>query len=107
MLKYNPKWKTGDNFKSIDEWLDHSIFQMCNDVENMTQIQDVINYIVSNTPSEILTLLKSKDNKNSKYDLIIITTIQKYLSVKGSNRVTAFSRDTLVKILELYKDRKV
>lgn len=79
---------------TVDEIIEHFIHE---DVD-----QDVIfsiEYIVSNFSTELLTILKSKHNKHSKYDILIIKELN---SRRNNMRIPLVFKD----ILELYKNRK-
>lgn len=101
MSLYDVKYVDKSIIKTIDELVESSIA----DDKALLPDEIIIDDLIIAFTNPILNLLKSKDNPPSKYDLRIIESITRLMSIGGD--FAAYHNEQFIAILEVYKNRKV
>lgn len=89
-----------DEIKTVDELVEYYL----DGSDDVFDINDSINYILSESNNRLLSILKSDTNRSSKYDLTIIN-IAKSIIIQLKPKFSTYQED-LTSILEVYKNRK-
>lgn len=91
-----------DRIKTVDELIEDFIDENHYEGKDDYSIELVVKLVVTQSPGQLRHLLKSKINRPSKYDLLIINRCNYMI-----NYMTISSNAIIYKeILKIYKDRK-
>lgn len=83
-----------DNFETVDDLFDYFI--------DSDGGMFTVEYILTDAYETLLRILKSKDNKHSEYDLMIINAANSFIWQNHDNQHKRCIDD----ILEIYRNRK-